>query len=300
MDTKKFFDAIVLSGGGPNGVLILGTLHYYYEICKYVPSKVNEYAGASIGSVICLLLVCGYTPMEIFKEIFVIDDFFEISKSFSIVETIKNMGIISINRFMDKVKDLVLKKMGKVYTLKELYKITKKKLYISATDISNSKEIKYSYKTQPDMLCIEAVTHSCNIPIIFHSIKYENKYIVDGGVTNNYPWNYISKKSENILGVLIRGDGSSSLKEDNFLGYSYKIIMTPISILSELRCQLAPKKVKTIKLKTTKTSYISINKNQKMIAFLSGYQQSAEQDSIISLNIKGWEDSWEDDWGEWS
>lgn len=289
---SKKFDAVVLSGGGTNGILTLGSLHFYHELGKLSLINIKEYAGASIGSVICLLMVCGYTPLELFKEICLIDDFFEVKGVFNILHNIKNMGIMSIDNFIDRIKLLVLKKMGEIHTLKKLHEITGKKLYIPATDISNVKEIKYSYLTSPEMSCIEAVKHSCNIPIVFHKIKHNSNFIVDGGVSNNYPWDYISGDCKNILGIYISGS-NSSFQDDTFFGYAHRIITTPIKILSVLRCELAPDKVKTIKLTSEKMSYINIDQNQKMNCFLKGYQETSEQESVICLYVKGWCDEYE-------
>jgi predicted acylesterase/phospholipase RssA len=287
MASVEKFDSIVLSGGGSNGIVILGALHYYFDIGLLQLKDIKEYAGASIGSVICLLLICGYTPLELFKEIQIIQDFFGIKESMNIIQNIKNMGIISINKFVEKIRQLVIKKMGQIYSLKKIYEITGKKLYISATDITNIREIKYSYTS--DISCIDAVKHSCNIPVIFHRIKYKNNYIVDGGITNNYPWDYLSKNCKNVLGILLCGK-NSIFQDDNFLGYSQRIIMTPIKLLSEIRYELTPSYVKTVKLNCEKMSYININDDQKMASFLKGYQQTKELDQVKLLNVKGWDE----------
>jgi|688.fasta_scaffold09444_13 predicted acylesterase/phospholipase RssA len=285
MASVEKFDSIVLSGGGSNGIIILGALHYYFDIGLLQLKDIKEYAGASIGSVICLLLVCGYTPLEIFKEIQIVQDFFGIKESMNIIQNIKNMGIISIDKFIDKIQNLVVRKLGQIYSLKKLYEVTGKKLYVSATDITNIREIKYSYLS--DISCLDAVKHSCNIPIIFHRIKYKNNYIVDGGVANNYPWDYLSKDCKKVLGILLCGK-NSIFEDDNFLGYSQRIIITPIKLLSEIRYELSPSYVKTVKLDCEKMSYININDEQKLNSFLKGYQQTKELDQVKLLDVKGW------------
>lgn len=292
MSSNEKFDSIVLSGGGSNGIVILGALHYYFDIGLLELKNIKEYAGASIGSVICLLLVCGYTPIEIFKEIQLIQDFFGLKESFNFLQNIKNMGIMSINNFIDKVSELVIKKMGQIYSLKRIYEITGKKIYISATDVSNIREIKYSYTS--NISCIDAIKHSCNIPIVFHRIKYQNKYMVDGGVSNNYPWDYLSKDCKNVLGILLCGK-NSIFQDDNFLGYSQRIIMTPIKLLSEIRSEMAPGYIKTLKLDCERMSYININEEQKLSSFLKGYQQANELDHVKKIYVKDWDDEIEED-----
>jgi len=75
--TRDFFKTVVLSGGGTKGLLILGALQYYYEKSYYNMDEVVTYCGTSIGSVISLLLICGYPPLDIFTEIYKTCNFFD-------------------------------------------------------------------------------------------------------------------------------------------------------------------------------------------------------------------------------
>src|SRR5579862_6285185 len=128
-DDEEKYKAIVLSGGGSKGLFTLGALQYYYE--KKLIDEVEIYAGTSIGSVICLLLVCEYTPMELFTKIFSVEYFFDILDFNTISDIIQFMGVMSIDRFTDKLKELVEDKFGCIPTLLELYlfNATKFKLY---------------------------------------------------------------------------------------------------------------------------------------------------------------------------
>jgi hypothetical protein len=135
---------------------------------------------------------------------------------------------------------------------------------------------------------MEAIKQSCNIPIVFHRILHEGKYMTDGGVSNNYPWDYLSSSSKKTLGLFITNSGGL-FGADNVMGYLYKTIVTPIKILSEMRCKLAPPHVKTIKLHYhKKASYLNLGGNQKMDCFVKGYKQAEEHDSIVKLYVKGW------------
>ena len=57
------FDTLVLSGGSSKGILILGALQYAQD--NFLLNKINKYIGTSVGSIICFLLLIGYTPIEI-------------------------------------------------------------------------------------------------------------------------------------------------------------------------------------------------------------------------------------------
>lgn len=286
METDKF-DAVVLSGGGPKGILTLGTLHCLYERGIYDQDFVKEYAGTSIGSVICLLLICGYSPMEIFTEVYSIKDIFSFNDFLNIKNIMEHMGVLSIDGFITKISYLVTNKLGCVPSLGELKKNTGKIFHLASTNLSKMEESKYSTETTPNINCIEAIKYSCNIPLIFKKICHKGDYMVDGGLTNNFPWDYISDERENILGIVVKGK-DSLLPPDNMMGYFYRLITFPISRITELRCDLAPKKVKIFSTSWKGGSLIqfSMNSNTKMEMFLAGYEAGEIKANVEYLTFK--------------
>lgn len=283
------FDAISLSGGGSKGILHLGVLHYYYECGLYNPECVTDYSGTSIGSVISLLLVCGYTPMEIFKEIYDMDSFFTLGDCNGFFAAIQNSGLLNINRFADKIAELVKKKLGCVPSLKKLRKLSSKSLYISATNVTTMLEDIYSYKTTPKLNCIDAIKISCSLPLIFQKLKYNDNNVVDGGLINNCPWEYLPKTSKNILNVVICGS-DTSLDDDTHLGYLYRLMIISINALTRLRCQIAPPHVKTLKVNFPgpQILHFRMNSGDKMKMFMKGYNTAKEEQRRYFLYVEGY------------
>ena len=283
------FDAIVISGGGSRGVLILGVLHYYYDKKLVKKEELKEFAGTSIGSVICLLLNCGYTPFEIFSEIYNMQDFFTMKDCQNVWQIFENVGLMSMDGFVEKIENLVLVKLGIIPTFAELREITGKSLYISGTNVTKMIEEKYCYKTHPDMSCVEAVKLSCNLPFIFQRIKHDDCFVVDGGLLNNCPWDYITSDCEKILNVVI-STTSSSFPDDKIIGYFYRLIMLPISQITEMRCQMAPEKVVTVLAEWEGSSFLqfTLTPEQKMKMFLAGFRASERKESTILLKVDGW------------
>lgn len=120
---NQYFDSIVLSGGGAKGLAQIGALDYYYTVGKYNHEHVKEYVGTSVGSIICSLLVCGYTPWEIFQCMYHAENF---KILFDIMSIIKNYGILDIENILLCIKTLILQKFEHIPTLQELYEHTKK------------------------------------------------------------------------------------------------------------------------------------------------------------------------------
>ena len=282
------FDAIVLSGGGTKGILTLGALHYFYETKRYNPSDIKEYAGTSIGAAICLLLICGYTPMDIFSEIYEKKSFFN-TKGGGMWAIIQNMGLMSIGPFSEFIGELVKRKLGSVPTFSALKVMTGKILSISGANVSKMVEMKYSPSTTPHMSCVEAVKISCSLPVIFQRIKHKGNYVVDGGLLNNFPRNYISKKMKMVLGVVLIGHNISA-SDDSFVGYFFRLLMLPINQLTELRCRECGDDdfIIRVKWKGIALLQLTMTHEQKLEMFLSGYNASKRRSDTKLISVDGW------------
>lgn len=289
MEIKKF-EAVVISGGGSNGILSLGALHYEYEKGSYDPVNTRIYAGTSIGSVISLLLICGYTPMEIFAEVYTTDHFFDIAKMGSVWDIVKYMGLMPITVFAEKIEALVKRKFGEIPTLLELFTRTQKILVTAVANVTKMKCEYYTYKTHPETRCVDAVMHSCNLPLIFHSIFYNDSYIVDGGLMDNFPLRYIDDHRLKILGVVTTGI-DFSLSDTKFTGYFYRLVVMPVNANTELRCALAKSNTKLIKIVRNKSSLklFSMSSDVKMSMFWDGYSIAQKIDNTIFVYVKGYE-----------
>lgn len=288
MNAREKYECVVISGGGSNGILSLGALHYEYQ--KGLLDQVKIYAGTSIGSVISLLLICGYVPMEIFGQVYTLDHFFDLNKCGSVWDIINYMGLMSIDVFIEKIEEMVKEKHeGCVPTLKELYKKTGKILVVPVTNITKMSCEYYTYKSNPDISCVDAVMQSCNLPIIFHKIKYENSYIIDGGLVDNFPLQYVDDHKRKILGIVTTGV-DKSLPDDKFMGYFYRIIVMPVNANTELRCKLATENTKLIKIVKDKSSLklFSIPSDVKMSMFWEGYIEAEKAETLRNIYVEGW------------
>ena len=288
---NKPFEAVVISGGGIKGILALGALHYYHEIGLYNPELVTEYAGTSIGSAIGLLLICGYLPMEIFKEIYSMESFFTVKDCHSVWDIFKHTGLMSIESMINFIGDLVKKKLGHIPTLGKLKEITGKRLCTCGANVTKLSEETYTPETHPNLGALKAVMISCNLPLIFQRLKYRDSFVIDGGLINNYPWNYVSG-GLNTLGILIEVGTDCSFPDDEFLGYLYRTIMIPMTVLSDLRCQMTPSNIHTVRVGWKGGGTVlqfSMSSSTKMDMFLSGYRKVGEVENTEYITVKGWD-----------
>jgi predicted acylesterase/phospholipase RssA len=285
---ERKFDAVCLGGGGSKGILTLGALQKYYEDGLFDPNFTSIYIGTSIGSVINLLLVCGFIPIEIFTEFCTMGNLIDV-KDFNNLSAIFEMGgMVSINVLSDKISALVEKKIklppynwksDKLPTLKELYELTIKLLIITAANVSEIKCEYWSYKNYPDLNCIEAIENACRIPILFPRKYFTNQnndlcYAVDGAFMDNFPLQYIDDGKIKILGIVISGEPDLSQSDEHYLTYFHRLLAMPIRANTELRCQLAGENTTLIKINYEDAGLFEVNmsKEKKMDMFLHGFK----------------------------
>lgn len=311
MSTPQKFDVVILSGGGIKGIAHLGALHFYYEKKILDLEHVKEYAATSVGSVISLLLICGYTPMEIFTKVYTTSKFFkpDPSQLFKIFDT---YGLMSNQSFIVIIENMVKEKFGNIPTLKELYEKTGKRFTISVVNHSKMKVEYFNHETRPNLGVVDAVKISCNLPIIFHKIKYDGDYWVDGGMADNFPYDGIINKTGKVLGVVVTGNDREDSK-DTFMNYIYRLILIPINTMTNLRIKNMNENVVMIKMnfQNIPTLDFSVDSEAKMNMFLQGYYSSRKEHEKIVLYVPGftWEEElkfeevggsqssgWEEDW----
>ena len=195
LDTKNLnkiniesVEKLVFEGGGVKGIAFLGSL----SVMKEQLSKINAYAGTSVGSIAATLFAIGYELDEI-KEIMWNTDFrqffdheYDIPKD--VWSLFEKYGICSGNDFSEWIGKLIATKTNdKNYTFKKLYEQKNKDLVITTANVSYLNPLYISYRNYPNMCLKDAVRMSMSIPMIFNPVFFEDSYYADGGLIDNYP-----------------------------------------------------------------------------------------------------------------
>ena len=216
----KEVDTLVICGGGIAGLSFIQAIHIINDKTKFL-EKVTSYAGTSVGSILCYLLLLRIKTEDIldiieyslFGDIFV-DNIF--NKLYSLYNNFGMLdGNILLNKFIDyfdksekfnhygiKMKDILKKNMLEfINDIDEKYKC-KHNFFVVGTNISLQKSQIFSKITTPRVKlrdCLLAST-ACIPYIASHKIKicdiidnYPNEndthVFIDGGVTINFPIN---------------------------------------------------------------------------------------------------------------
>ena len=217
---KDKYNELIIGSGGLAGLSYLGGLEI---LDTYYPLKNFKYlTGCSAGSLICALLNIGYNVEEM-KEIVKninFPDFFEIKLS----NLLSKGGFVDTYNLKKLIKSMfITKKIDQNITFLELYNLTNKILTVNSVNQILAKVEYFNYENTPNMIVIDGVIMSLNIPLICSPIKYNNNIYYDGAILDPYPYNYIQNTKK--LGLIVFSEYLEKfiLKDDNKYNDSDKI-----------------------------------------------------------------------------
>lgn len=220
---------LVIGPGGVKGYLALGFLCPLED--RNFLEKVDTFAGVSVGAIISLLLVVGYKVREIIGISEKLELFKDVS-NFSFPYIMENQGLLSNQPIRQVLINYVMKKMGNVPTLHELYLKKGKSLITVALNATDEKEEIITPFNSKDILCVDAVMYSMNIPFFFYKLMCNNKIYVDGALANPYPVDFFDDGIHNVLGIFMCNTDKDEKKiirkivdkPIGFIEYSSKIL----------------------------------------------------------------------------
>lgn len=196
------FDTLCLSGGGLNGFNIIGSIKYLNNANILKNSKIKNYFGTSVGSLICFLMVINYEIDSIIKILYKLN-LNKIDIDYDIDNLIENYGFNNCSEILAIIQTLLYNKLHMFdITFEQLYNFTKKSLNIIVTNFTRKREEILNYKNNPKMSIILALRMSISIPLIFYPVKYNNELYIDGSVINNFGFNHCNSKKT--LGICLR------------------------------------------------------------------------------------------------
>lgn len=182
-------DFVVLGSGAIKGYYILGVLHGMH--CNGLIDNVKGWSGVSVGSMISLLMISGFTPMDIatlaYKTKVFSSEFTTNELKEKIAEVKENMGMTSDLQIRNFLTAALEKKFTKVPTLGELFQITGIEFYSVTYNINTMKTVYLSHHSHPDMCSVDAVLLSINIPFLFYKKNYHNEVYIDGAFGDPLP-----------------------------------------------------------------------------------------------------------------
>ena len=203
---------LILGPGGYKGFDMLGFLSPLDDIGML--KSIDTICGVSVGSIIALLYIVGYTIKEIINEAIILDVYNDIS-NFNINLAINNIGLLSNEKIKTRLTNLVFDKLNTIPSLKDLYTLTNKSFITISLNTTDQKCVIMDPFTHPNVSCVDACMYSINVPFIFYQLYYNNKVMIDGAFANPYPINYFDDGNTDILGIYVSHNKNNNKKSTN-------------------------------------------------------------------------------------
>ncbi len=211
---------LVLSGGGAKGFAHIGVL----KVLEEAGIEISYIGGTSMGAVVGGLYASGYNAAQI-DSIFKSTDFDELLKDY-IPRSSKNFfekrndEIYALSLPFNKMKIGIPTALSKgMYNYNLLAKLTNSVRHVRdfsqlkipflciATNIETGEEVLLDKGYLP-----QAMMASSAFPSLFSPVEIDGKWLVDGGVINNYPIDEVRKMGADvIIGVDVQ-DGLKDMK----------------------------------------------------------------------------------------
>lgn len=197
------YDTVVLSSGGFKGYCQLGSLTRF-AIGDHL-SGVSHWVGVSIGSVLSLLILCGYTTMDIYQLDLHVLKTWLLEIKLSDVQT--NQGLLRATRMREFLSDMVSAKTGmKDPSFADFHRYTKGvKLTVVSCVLRNvaSSIFFHSVDTHPEERVLDAVIASCCIPFVMDRVVIDGETHVDGGLGCPFPIEHVDDGIQQVLGIYV-------------------------------------------------------------------------------------------------
>lgn len=228
MSTNVNFTRLCLTAGGIKGFALLGMLNSIYGLNLH--QSLNTIIGSSIGSLIGGLLSIGYSPKEILFELLNIK-IFPPNINFC---KLQNFGLLDQKVILNKLKRMIKRKS--VHTLNDVYNKFNIR-FISVTINLNTGKTEYlDYLINPNMPLLTAISLSIRIPYLYRSLKHNNNYYIDGGLTEPFPISYVDDGKEYVMGLCFNFK-SNTVEKLNFIDYTSSIFKVLLNKIYELSCK---------------------------------------------------------------
>jgi len=276
-------DVMVIGPGGSKGFLEIGCLKRLFEE-QYFLKNIHTWAGISVGAGLSLLLVTGYKIQEIIDislEMNIVEDIATINLD----EAKEKLGLIRNKSIEEKLRQCLIRKIGFIPTLNQLYLITGVKLVMVSFNLDKYRVEYLDKDTEPELSCLEAAMMSMAVPLLIQPRKYKGDVYCDGAIGAPYPVLHFDKNDDKVLGLYISSEEDLYCSDKKPTNYVYRLIQAGMRTLRNFEINYSSKNVKNIALKTLikDTTGLSIDRQtrEKMIEY--GYECA---DNFLKVNTE--------------
>jgi predicted acylesterase/phospholipase RssA len=181
---------IVISGGGPAGLLTYGAARYLSKQGFWQLDDIESIYGCSIGAYIGVIISLGY-EWDWLDDYFIKRPWHKIM-TFSFIDAFDQKGLLGEKFIADSLLPLLsAKDLNPNITFKDLFTYNGIDLHIYTTNINTYQfdKVDMSHTSHPDLTLIKALWMSMAYPFAFKPVFSGEDCFIDGGLLNNYQLN---------------------------------------------------------------------------------------------------------------
>ena len=232
METKiPKIKKLILSGGGIKGIAIASALETLDNEIQLF-SSVKQIIGSSIGAYIAFFICIGVSlrKIRVIFENIRLDQFQE----FDMKMFISKFGFDEGNKMMNFVKAIIqTQSVDPNITFKQLKKISKYRLIITASNISRSAPKYFSAKDTPDFPILTALRISGGYPFAFTPVEIDGELYSDGAIISPIASSIITKKDRNNTLAILCSRPTAEIKIESIYQYILGVIYCIVDSLTE-------------------------------------------------------------------
>jgi len=222
---------LILSGGGIKGIAIASALETLDDKIQLF-STVREIIGSSIGAYIAFFICIGVSlrKIRVVFENISLDQFQE----FDMKMFISKFGFDEGSKMMNFVKAIIQTQgINPDITFRELKKISKYRLIITASNISRSAPKYFSAKETPDFSVLMALRISGGYPFAFTPVEIDGELYSDGAIISPIASSIINKKDRKRTLAILCSRPNSQNNIESIYQYILNVIYCIVDSLTE-------------------------------------------------------------------
>tara|TARA_R110002153_G_scaffold125327_4_gene272334 strand:+ start:5336 stop:6088 length:753 start_codon:yes stop_codon:yes gene_type:complete len=204
---------LIIGSGGMGIYAYLG----YLKSIEDKLDKVEEFSGASCGSILAVMLSLGFTPDEILEKLLQIDN--KTLSKVNVRSLFKNYGFIS----HDPIKTVLKQILECDPTFSEL----KRNVHIPAFCLNLNRTEYFSKESHPTMSVIDAICMSISVPVLFSAYHHNDMLYVDGATQEMYPFvPFLNKDPKDVVRLDLIYDVETNQPISNMVDFTKAMITT--------------------------------------------------------------------------
>lgn len=259
------FDSIAISGGSIKGFSVIGLLYGLQKKGLDINS-IHTFCGVSSGSIICLLTLLKFEPIDIIKRVISGKLFDKLANSVNMSNVWSGSGIFDFELIHSFLLSMILEKYGYIPTMKDVRENFKKRFVaVSYNETKSQAEIFDSDNEEYDKLSVLVVIRaSSNIPWLFSDFSINGCNFIDGALIDNFPIHLVDKSGKKVLGIVIEENtvGSTS---NSTLNKILSRMKAPIKSIVDIRILGATPRCKIVSIDIPKFEVYNLNVSNSQI-----------------------------------